>query len=97
MDMKPSDDDDSPTMSVAIENARLFDAPGSGLRFGHACRWQAVVSPGDLDEILSSIIRTMILVGIKQVLTRGAEQQAWVLAITCLGCGGSSWPRHRRA
>lgn len=57
--------------AVAIENTRLFDAAQEQAYASAALLQvaQAVVSLGDLDEILSSIIRIMpILVGIKRVV-----------------------------
>lgn len=56
--------------AVAIENARLFDSAQEQAYASAALLQvaQAVVSSGDLDEILSTIIRIMpILVGVKRV------------------------------
>lgn len=57
--------------AVAIENTRLFDSAQEQAYASAALLQvaQAVVSPGELDEILSSIIRIMpILVGVKRVV-----------------------------
>lgn len=57
--------------AVAIENARLFDSAQEQAYASAALLQvaQAVVSLGDLNEILSSIIRIMpILVGVKRVV-----------------------------
>jgi len=71
--------------SVAIENARLFDAAQVQAYASAALLQvaQAVVSPGELDEILSSIIRTVpILVGVRQVVLYlwAPERQVFVAA-----------------